>query len=259
MKALVSIFVIMVLGLLVGVIVVDERQNAIVTNQYGKQAVYKTGIYLTWPIVDKVTYVYVKRRHSIVRLDLVSSNHAYPKLQFELLLNWQVDNPQVYLSNLNKLGKPGFNELLSKKISAILVRQLDLNTLGSVNQSEKVLAYPERLNELGIILNTININSVQILSELPESSVVSKIESSVAKNIKQQEVAASTTISDTGVGSAYYHAQAIKGETMSKVAKVNQGLVVQEPKFYEYFSKLNTYQASAKSAADMPPLSDLYK
>ena len=292
MRILISVGVITILGLFMGVFVVDDRQIAYVTSQTStKGTVYKTGIHFAVPIWDKVTYVYINQRNSIVQLDLVSTDPAHPKLKAELLLNWQVDNPQIYLSKLNRLNKSGFNQILSERVLTILSRQLDSKTLEHVNQSETILANPEKLNDLGIKLNAININSLQIINGQQESQVItnamvsvtpkkivaveSATESSTATSslatvkpdgklttsavISAQKLVASNVSASVLMESAYYQAKIIKGEADLEVATINQKLLVADPKFYEYFNRLNTYKKTAKSVADMPPLSDLYK
>jgi regulator of protease activity HflC (stomatin/prohibitin superfamily) len=272
MRRLVGLLVVIILGAFMSVLVVDERQMAIVTGQTGRIATYKPGIHFAWPVWDTVTYVYINHRNSILRLDLVNEDPAHPKLQLELLANWRVDNPEIYVSFLNRLKKQGFDQALTQEISRIIAGQLDLKTLVQVNQSGKLLVKPEKLNNLGIMLNAISINSLQVINGLSESSTTvtnlatiapitsplatSKAESNASAVKAMKSVAISATIQ---IESAYYQAQVIKGEAVVEVSKINQGLLIQDPKFYEYFSKLNSYKASAKAANDMPAMSDLYK
>ncbi|HLX53927.1 MAG TPA: hypothetical protein VKR58_08295, partial [Aquella sp.] len=75
-----------------------------------------------------------------------------------------------------------------------------------------------------------------------------KVDASAIKSVKNE---------DTNLESAYYQANLIKTKAKLDVDVINQSMQIKDPKFYEYFKTLKTYEQEAKTKADVPPLSQL--
>jgi hypothetical protein len=98
---------------------------------------------------------------------------------------------------------------------------------------------------LGVSIDQVNLLNIKFIDEIPPPV---KTDASTPKT-SQSDVA--------NLESAYYQASLIKSRTKLNVDVINQSMQIKDPKFYEYFKTLKTYEQDAKTKADVPPLSQI--
>jgi|GEM_PF-4510120 len=275
MRKVIMLILVLLIVLFTATIVVDERQNAVITNYNGKQRIEKSGIHFAWPIWDKVTYVFINERASLLTLAVneseVGSNQSaedqgnnklrHPvvvgalkqdhapevskSLSIEVLISYHVTNPVEYLAAVRRLDKTGISEEIAKILITDLTNKIKTSTLSKINQEGMFSADPTKFGDMGVRVDQINLLSIKFLDELP---LPVKAESSVMMSSKKDDV---------NLESAYYQASLIKSKTKLNVDVIYQSMQIKDPKFYEYFKTLKTFEQDAKTKSDVPPLSQI--
>src|SRR5579863_9565576 len=103
MRKVIILILVLLIVLFTATFVVDERQNAVITSYNGKERVEEAGIHFAWPILDKVTYVFINERASILTLAVNESEAGSNPLQAQVLINYHVTNPVEYLAAVRRL------------------------------------------------------------------------------------------------------------------------------------------------------------
>lgn len=244
---IILILFVLIVGTL-GVFTVSPREYALVSNHWHKEQMYTTGVHFAFPGIDTVKYVYMNERSSVLTIPKTITVDGQANVKTEVLINWHVVKPLLYLNSLQKLEMVGFNKELVKNILDAIQNNHQASDLLFLNQSGSLLNAPLIINQLGIVIDKVAINNLIVVS-LP-----------IAKNIESQQVAPNilTVSNSLQIESAYYKAQAIKTQTEILQAKMYQQIQQQNPKFYDYFRKVEIYKNTAKSKADIPSLQQLY-
>jgi hypothetical protein len=247
-KVIIFILVLLII-LFTSVIVIDERQNAVITSYSGETRVETRGIHIAWPFWDKVTYVFINERTALLSLaismDDKNAESAAPNaINIQVLINYHVINPIEYLAAIRKLGKPGVSEQISKILVAGLTDKINTATLDKFNQEALVSIDKSKFAGMGISIDTVGLLNIKPIVTVPIGG-------------GQESATVVLSQSDNSIESAYYQASVIKSKTKLDVDTINQKMQIKDPKFYEYFKKLKTYEQDAKTKADVPPLSQL--
>ena len=234
---------IVVLGLLaiiiltLGTISIDKRENVVITNIFTKKnSLLTPGLHFTWPVFERVTYIFMNKREGLFTLNLPFNDAT--KAEISVAIQWQVINPETYLA-LNK----NFHKILTNKVTDVLKSRMKTTDLATFNQLNNLISEPLMENDLGIEIISISLNQL-------------KIESSSLKALAPTVVVSKSKIS---IESAYYQAQMLKLNTDLEQAKMYQSLSNVESSFYRFFRKLQVYKMNARSSNDLPPVDSLYK
>ncbi|MCC2645902.1 MAG: hypothetical protein K0R94_1680 [Burkholderiales bacterium] len=240
-KIFILILILLVL-LFASIIVVDERESAVITGINGSQRVVHAGIYFTWPVWDKVTYVFTNERTALLSLAVKEPTNQNNQLQVEVLINYKVIDPARYLSAIQKSA-------ISEKIAVILLNDLKnkitTTTLDQLNQVDMIHIDPNKFIPLGIRVDQIHLLNIKFIPILPLSNNENKTKVSLA--------------SVMSIESVYYETSIIKSKTKLEVDTINHNMQIKDPEFYAYFKMLKTYEQKAKTRADVPPLTSLGK
>lgn len=237
-----------------GLFTVDERQNAVVYNQVSKSSkVYSPGLHFAWPVFERVTYIFMNKRTTTFDFQLKLSNKQ--SIELTTAVEWQVSNPKEYLSRTILMEHSGFNKALGEQVLLIIESQDHLTSLSELNKKSSLLNQVYPFSSLGVRVNSATAIAVKIDSDTASliSTKVPQVKESAA--ITQPIV---VNFNQQAIESAYYKAQSEKTEANIEAANMYQKIQVKNPKFYDYFRKLQIYKNSAKSKQEMPQLDNLY-
>ncbi|MCC2624540.1 MAG: hypothetical protein K0R14_413 [Burkholderiales bacterium] len=165
MRKVIIFVLVFLIVLFTSVIVVDERQNAVITSYNGKTRVETSGIYITRPFWDKVTYVFINERTALLSLAISPDNKNVESatlgvINVQVLINYHVTNPVEYLSAIRKLGKPGISEQISKILIADLTDKINTTTLDKFNQETFITFDKAKFSYLGISIDQISLLTI---------------------------------------------------------------------------------------------------
>lgn len=274
MKKLIVFLLVLFSFLSLGIIIVDERQNAVVTNVFShKQQVLPKGLHFILPGIERVSYVFMNQREAAVTVMLNFNDTA--TVEAGILVVWHVTNPAKYL---NYFIKDEFNKQLTEEVLRITASRVQSTNLSTFNQLHNLLVSPLYIEKLGIVITEILPNELSLISrpKTVAGSISSNAEDAenVTKNESSQNMpVVESTIDNSGyalrngsndgddlfiIESAYYQAQMIKVQTEIEQAKMLAPLQEKDQHFYNYYRELQIYKDSAKSKQDMPPLDKLY-
>lgn len=170
MRKIVILVLALLIVLFMSMIVVDERQSAVISSYDGRQRVELAGIHFTWPLWDSVDYVFTNERTALLSLAVNESVVESKPLQVEVLVNYHVTNPAQYLLSIQKLVKSS----ISEKIAGILITNLKLriaaNTLDNLNQESMVFIDPAKFKNLGINIDQVSLLNIKFI-EMPVAKV----------------------------------------------------------------------------------------
>jgi len=254
MRKIVILLALILAILSAGLFTVDERQNAVVYNQVSKSSkVYSPGLHFAWPVFERVTYIFMNRRTTAFDFQLKLLNKQ--NVELTTTVEWQVSNPQEYLTATLLMNHSGFNKALGERVLQAIESQDHLTSLSELNKKSSLLNQVYLVNGLGVRVNSVEAIALKI--ETTNASVTS------AKVLPIKESAAIAesmipNINQQAIESAYYKSQSIKTEAEIEAANMYQKIQVKNPRFYDYFRKLQIYKSSAKSKQEMPQLDDLY-
>ena len=241
-KKLVIISIMGIVFFIFGIINVDERQNAIVTNLINKKTqLLEPGLHFAWPFLDQTNYIFMNKRNALFTMKLDFADNK--NVEVSTMVEWQVQKPLAYFAVVEN---DDFNKGLVDKVRQILEVRAKTTNLYTFNQLNNLLSQPVAFNDLGVSINRISPNELKLTAAPPLESA--NVLMPLPKLVK-----------GLSIESAYYQAQMIKTKTEIEQAKMYQSLEGKEPRFYASFRKLQIYKTSAKSKQDMPPLDDLYK
>ncbi len=242
MRKAVILVLLLFIVIVSGVFTVDERENAVLIDYSKQHIVYLPGIHFALPLINQINYVFINERSSFFEVPQLLNTKDLNKVKLSVLINWHVIDPIIYLNIIKKYGSNEFNKELTKELSLKIESFAMEYTLAHLNQIEKINEFPVKLSSLGIIVDSLLIEN---LSLLPQTSLVTESKS-LSEN-KQKVIEA-----------AYYKAQGIKTATQIEEAQLYNQIKNKNPKFYEYFRKIDIYKTSAKSKNEVPPLKQLY-
>ncbi len=273
-----QIFTLVMVGFLIaysGCFIVDENSLAVVHNKVtDKDHVYATGTYFALPLITQMRYVYKNKRENLAENTLLCTTQDGYKVGASVLLNWQVVKPLLYLAQLDKVTEKVFLDKLFAGISIKLQQQIASLTLKQLNAaSDLTISLPESLNSYGIIVHRVYIENITVISSpssaeftgMPESTESNRsinresmvlFANGVAK--VDERITTQLTAAQILVESAYYIAQGIKTMADTNDAVAYAAIRNKDPKFYNYFRTIETYRETARSKADVPPLSQIY-
>lgn len=246
MRKVIMLVLVLLIVLFTATIVVDERQNAVITSYSGKQRIESAGIHFAWPIWDKITYVFINERASLLTIAVNESAVGSTPIQAQVLISYHVTNPIEYLAAVRRLDKPGISEEIAKRLIAELTNKIRASTLDKINQEAMFSMDPAKFSNLGVNVDQVNLLSIKFIDEV---HLPVKADASATKTSKKDDA--------SNLESAYYQVSLIKSKTKLNVDVVNQSMQIKDPKFYEYFKTLKTFEQDAKTKADVPPLSQI--
>ncbi len=241
MRKIVILGLFLLIFVISGVFTVDDRENVVLTDYRNNHKVYVVGTHFALPLINHINYIFMNQRNFLLEISKQLTTKDLSKIKLNILVNWHVINPIIYLSVVKKYGSTEFNNLVDKELILKVESFAASNTLSHINQKKEINDMPIQLDNLGIIVEKLEIENLFLLP-LPELlSGVSNV------NNKQK------LIKD-----AYYQAQQIKTDTQVEEARLYSQIKNKNPKFYDYFRKIEIYKASAKSRSEIPPLKQLY-
>ena len=246
-KNIILAFTVLLGIFMLGIVSVDERQSAIVTNLVNqKKDVLSTGVHFVWPLLEKVNYVFINERDAILTTNLVFSDNT--SVIASSIICWKVTDPLVYFNNGGRANDDGFNRDVANKIMQIVASRANSTNLSTFNQLNNLLLEPLKLDDIGVVINTIAPNELKLIESSPKSTLLLVKQTPMGNNAN-----------NLAIESAYYQAQSIKTEAQIEQSKMLQHLATKDPKFYAYFRQLQMYKNSATSKQDLPPLQKLYR
>lgn len=149
--------------ILTGVIIIDERQVAVITDYHGRQQTKLPGIHFVWPLLDKVTYVYINERAALLTLTINEADIAADPVQVEVLISYHVINPVIYLSQVNRLGKTGISAQIANILKSTITRKIRETTLTQFNQQNIVALGIAQLNQFGITIDQVALLNLKFI------------------------------------------------------------------------------------------------
>ena len=240
-KKIVVLVLLIIIILTLGTISIDKRENVVVTNIFTKkESVLTPGIHFTWPLVERVNYIFMNKREGLFTVNLPFNETS--KAEISVAIQWQVINPQTYLSVYEN-----FHKMLANKVTELLEIRIKTTDLSTFNQLNDLISDPLIANDLGIEIISISLNQLKIDSTNIKIPAPINIESSVSSRPQ------------ISIESAYYQAQMLKINTDLEQVQMYQSLSNVESSFYRFFRKLQVYKMNARSNDDLPPINDLYK
>lgn len=165
MRKLITLILATLIILFTGIIVVDERQNAVITDYKGTKVVYLAGIHFAWPILDKVTYVYINERTALLTLSINESGQGNIPLQLEVLISYHVINPIDYLSVVNRSDKVGISTEIAKFLVMDIENKLKTESLAKFNQHPIFSVQHNFLTSLGISIDKVDLLSIRFIPD----------------------------------------------------------------------------------------------
>ncbi len=231
-----------------GIFIVDQREVAVVTNYNKQQFIYDPGVHWAIPGLSSVDYVYTNTQTSLFTISESMQTHDNKMVSVGVLVNWQINEPKLYLSNLNKIQQIGVDEHLTKILTNIIESQVNNSSLFELNQNYTLFESVIKVPELGITLKNTVIENIALLNSNSQTDIVES----------RTNMAAFSNESSV-IESAYRQSQKMKADLLVEKARLYQPVIAKNAKFYDYWSKLDIYKSMAKTNLDMPPLKDLYK
>ncbi|HMT03116.1 MAG TPA: SPFH domain-containing protein [Burkholderiales bacterium] len=241
MRKIVILGLFLLIFVISGVFTVDERENVVLTDYRNNHIVYAKGIHFALPLINHINYIFMNQRNFLFEISKQLTTKELNQIKLNILVNWHVVNPITYLSVVKKYGSTEFNNILAKELILKVESFVSSNTLNHINQKREINNMPIQLDNLGIIVEKLEIENLSLLPP-PELSSGSSSVNNKQKLIKD----------------AYYQAQQIKTDTQVEEAKLYSQIKNKNPKFYDYFRKIEIYKASAKSRSEVPSLKQLY-
>lgn len=165
MRKLIMLIVFLLVILFTSVIVVDERQNAVISNYKKVQVIKSAGIHIAWPILNKVRYVYINERTALLTLGINESSVSNSPIQLEVLISYHVINPIDYLSAVDKDGKVGISEKITKSLVMDVSDTLKTETLAKFNQQGIFSIRQNDYTPLGISLDRVNLLNIKYIPD----------------------------------------------------------------------------------------------
>ncbi len=240
-KKIVVLVLLSIIILILGTISIDKRENVVVTNIFTKkESVLTSGIHFTWPVLERVNYIFMNKREGLFTVNLPFNDAT--KAEISVAIQWQVINPQTYLA-VNE----NFHKMLANKVTEILETRIKTTDLSTFNQLNDLISNPLIENDLGIEIINISLNQIKIDLSSVKIKAITSVESAVVSK------------SQISIESAYYQAQMLKLNTDLEQASMYQSLSNTESSFYSFFRKLQVYKMNARSNDDLPSIDDLYK
>ena len=240
-KKIVILVLLSIIILTLGTINIDKRKNVVVTNIFTKkESLLTPGIHFTWPLVERVNYIFMNKREGLFTVNLLFNDTT--QAEISVAIQWQVINPQTYLA-VNKI----FHKGLANKVTEIIEARIKTTDLSTFNQLNDLISTPLIESELGIQIINISLNQLKIESRSVTNQASTSVESAILYKYH------------ISIESAYYQAQILKLNTDLEQAQMYNSLSGVESNFYRFFRKLQVYKMNARSNDDLPPINKLYK
>jgi regulator of protease activity HflC (stomatin/prohibitin superfamily) len=175
MRKVILLLLVLLIGLFTSIIVVDERQNVVIRNYKGTQTILKVGVHLTIPVLDKVSYVYINERTSLLTLSLNESIVSNEPIQLEVLINYHVINPIDYLLAVDKYDKVGISEIIAKSLTFDIKQTIATETLAKFNQQPVFSIRQDEYKSLGIAIDKVSLLSIKYIPDAQLNAVGAKL------------------------------------------------------------------------------------
>lgn len=162
MHKLVIVVVVVTSIFFMSIFVVNERQNAIVTDIYLNQKVYKTGLHFAVPFFSKVDYVFINKTNTFLSCNITNHSSTGQTVQLKLLLDYQVVDAIKYFRKVQQAGNNGgINYFLEQFITSYITDMLNTHSVSWLNRYG--IPFTGTITELGINVNNIQLLSIELL------------------------------------------------------------------------------------------------
>lgn len=248
MKKLFLIFIIFFIFLYSSIFSVKGYQVAIATNSLTKsEKVFKLGSYFMLPFIEKVTYINLNHQTSLLSTPVVVDKQNY---NINIAVDWYITSPLQYYNYIKVNSETDVSKIISLNIKNKLSDTLtSVATLDELNQLQSVINKAIYIKDLGVTINSATVIKVTLLqnsiTQTPPPTINNNTTSPAINNTRLIE-------------SAYYISQKIRDQTAIEEANLYKSIENKDPRFYEYFRKLETYKENSTSKEDIPPLDKLY-
>ena len=252
------IFIVIFVCVYIGLFSVKNYQVAITHNLVTKSVKMVTnGLHVRSPFVEDVIYIDINRQVNLVEITKTVGKASY---NISVAALWHVTNPMQYYN----YTKDSSDEELSKNIPLNIESTLNANlnniiTVEDLNQLKTLTSKPIYLAKLGVSIDEtkiIKITQLQNDTSLASSSSNESVVPSLSTNSNATIKANNRTIES--IENAYYTSQQILDQTSIEEANLYKTIENKDPRFYDYFRKLNIYVENAKSKTEIPSLDKLY-
>ena len=240
MKNILIIFLLVIVIIFSGVFIVDEREVAVITGDSNTAKVYSTGVHWHLPMYGNFSYIYMNQRDSYLALTITPNNAPQGSNIINVAITWQVIDAIKYVKYLNQHSRKDFDKNMADFVSGIILDSVaksssDQQLLRNLHLSQVNIVNPDT----GIAIKSINaLGLSQVNSSKPDYSESDSL---------------------ILIESTYNYALQIKQDADKVQQAVFDQLRQRNRRFYDYFSKINYYQAMAESKDDVPSFEQLYK
>lgn len=233
MRNLFFVIILAIAYLICGVFVVDSKEVGVVYYNPTNIAVYHTGIHWKTPLYGDLEYINKTTRVSYSDVANPYQFKDGSSANASIVIVWQVSDFAKYrLLNDDKTNK--FNQQFVAAINQIVTDK--------AKSCNKLLDFIVSINSIhGLPLANLGVNLVSL-------NLV---------NIKTNELQKSANLANLSAESAYDYAHQVKSQAESAQQAVLNNMKQANNKFYTYYMTINAYQESAKSRADVPPLTSI--
>lgn len=226
-----------------GVFIVDVRQIAIVKEYNDKIKLYATGIHWRAPLLSQLDYVYTNLSAQNLSIN-ESTSDAPLSRQLKLLINVQVIDPLVYFNYTSRHKPDEYNAAIETAISSKI--QTDFKEFS--NNADLIKAIENNFSniivtELGIKLVSINITNIHL----------------VPTTLKPIILEPESSVPSLSIESTYYAALQIKNLADDQRSESLATLRAKNPKFFDYYMKIQRYSHEAKDKKEVPSFEQLYQ
>ena len=167
-KFIVLILIILVI-LFTSIIVVDERQNVVITDYKGASVVYQAGVHFTLPVLDHVTYVYINERTALLTLSINGPKPDNRPIQLEVLVSYHVISPIDYVAAVNKYGKSGISEKIVQSLKVDIADKLKTESLAEFNRHSLLSVDKSNFITMGINMDRVDLLGMEFILDEKES------------------------------------------------------------------------------------------
>ena len=225
-----------------GFFVVDQREVAAVYNSPLKLQIFAPGIHWQLPFSNKLLHVFTNLQTAHLATTLALKNNKLPALELKVVINYQVIAPVSYLNYIKSNSSKKLQASLAKMVLQRL--QLIASEAVSLRQFEELVnSSIKNIYAANLGLSIVSVGLISIsLADNPVAAIAI-INPASARVIS--------------IESAFEQAQQIKA-TASQLQQVKLSqLRALDPKFFDYYMKIESYQQNARTRQDVPQLEQL--
>ncbi len=154
MRYVVVVVLVLIIAIFASVIVVDQRQVAVVKNYTGQRHIDKTGIHFVWPFFEKVDYVFINTRTDEILFHIAEVNNP-KKYEVKVEVTWCVVDPIKFDTKKQNMKEDIVHEQISKAISLFVNNLVNKVGLSNFNRMTSIYDNPIKIEDIGVVVDSI--------------------------------------------------------------------------------------------------------